>query len=278
MYCLIALPGNLLGSFAPKVGNVEVTGTTPGSVSIKATANLTNPSPYSAHIPFISVHVLSNGTVVGEAMAKNLDIRHGENTNVIVLATWNPSMGGADGRTRGRNLLSQYISGYNTSITIKTHRGSFPAKPLIGEALSKLNITVSAPRLSLPGEDEDERTRFIRDATFHVFSSTATFLLVSPLEHNTLYIDRVNATAIYNHTEPIGRIEYDLPFAAPPGETLTPKLPVEWSLDSVGYDRLKEALGGRLKLDAKAIVGVRLGRWTETVWYYGRGIGASVRP
>jgi hypothetical protein len=92
-----------------------------------------------------------------------------------------------------------------------------------------------------------------------------------------LYIDHVNATAYYNHTEPVGRIEYDFPIACPPGASQTPKLPVDWSIGSGGYEKLKNALGGKLKLDANATVGVRLGAWTETVWYVGKGIGAVVR-
>ena len=40
---------------------------------------------------------------------------------------------------------------------------------------------------------------------------------------------------------------------------------------------MKEALGGTMKLDARAVVGVRVGEWTEKVWYVGKGIGASVR-
>lgn len=256
--------------------------------------NITNPTPYSAHIPFISVHVESNGTTVGEARAEGLDIAPGDNTGLEVSATWDPSaMGGEKGAQRGRDLLSEYLSGYNTSLTIRTHRGTIPALPRLGEALARLNLTLSAPRLRLPpppgggggggggGDDDDnqeeERRRFIRDATFHVLSSTATFTLVSPLTRNTLYIDAVDATAYYNHTEPIGRIEYGLPFAAPPGSSQTPRLPVEWSVDSVGYGKLREALGGRLKLDARAVVWVRLGRWTERVWYVGKGIGARVR-
>lgn len=275
---LAAIPKGTFGSVAPKAGDIQVIETTPQSISLRATVNITNPTPYSAHIPYINIHVFSNGTLLGEAIAEHLDIKKGHNAGLTVSARWQPSWGGDEGVQRGRDLLSEYISGYNTSITLKTHRGSIPGQPLIGESLSKLNITVSAPRLSLPGNNEDEKTHFIRDATFHVFSSTATFTLVSPLQHNIIYIDHVNATALYNHTETVGRITYDLPFAAPPGETLTPRLPVEWSLDSVGYERLKDALGGRMKLDAKAVVGVRLGLWTETVWYYGRGIGASVRP
>ncbi|AEO71622.1 a551c57f-a62b-414d-9d7e-566b1074c519 [Thermothielavioides terrestris] len=278
---------DVMGSVAPKVGRVEITDTTATSISLKASVNITNPTPYSAHIPFISIHVESNGTTIGEARAENLEVKPGNNTNLPVSATWNPSMGGKEGVQHGRELLSQYLSGYNTTVTVRTHRGSVPSLPHLGEALSRLNLTLPAPRLRLPGsdhdgesgdgDDDDGQARFIRDATFHVLSSTATFTLVSPLARNTVFIDAVNATALYNHTEPIGRIEYALPFAAPPGASTTPRLPVDWSIDSVGYGKLREALGGTMKLDARAVVAVRLGRWTETVWYVGKGIGAGVR-
>jgi len=272
-----ALPKNSLTGLKPNVGNITILETTPESITLKALVNITNPTSYAAHIPSISIHIFSNGSLVGEARAENLDISTGNNTNLKVSALWEPAKGGSEGIQRGRDLLSEYLSGFNTTVTLRTHRGSIPSLPLVGHALSRLNLTLAAPRLRLPGNNEDEKSHFIRDATFHVFSSTATFTLFSPLGHNTLYLDRVNATAYYNHTDPLGRIEYDLPFACPPGASQTPKLPVEWSLDSVGYERLKDALGGQMKLDAKAVVDVRLGAWKETLWYIGKGIGAKVR-
>lgn len=45
----------------------------------------------------------------------------------------------------------------------------------------------------------------------------------------------------------------------------------------MGYDALIQALGGRLKVDAKAEVGIRVGRWVQNVWFLGRGVGAHVR-
>ena len=203
-------------------------------------------------------------------------MRPGENTNLELTALWNPSQSGSEGVKKGRDLLSQYLSGYNTTLTLQTHRNSIPFLPHVGESLAKLNLTISAPSFTVPGDSKDDTGSFIRDATFHVFSSAATFSLFSPFQRNTLYLDRINATAFYNHTEPVGKIEYNMPFACPPGTSQTPRLPVEWSLGSVGYEKLKNALGGRLKLDAKAIVDVRLGAWEETVWYIGRGIGAKV--
>jgi len=266
----------------PQVGGIRILETTYTSMRMEAIVNLTNPTPYSAYIPSVNVHILSNGSLVGIAAAQGLRVGPGNNTNLVVGATWNPSLGGDDGVLAGRDLLSQYISGYNVSITVKTHRDSIPGQPLLGEALSRFDITLQAPKLHLPsvpsdGEDEGDG-HFIRDAVFHIFTSTATFTLVSPFVQNTLYIEHINATAYYNHTEPIGVILHDLPFATPPGASETPRLPVEWSLDSVGFDKLKAALGGTLKLDAAAVVAVRLGSWKETVWFRGQGIGAHVRP
>ncbi|KAI0009283.1 hypothetical protein F4779DRAFT_582825 [Xylariaceae sp. FL0662B] len=270
------LPKGSIGNIDPKVGSIKIVDTTSDSITLQALVNLTNPTPYTAYVPFVNIHVLNNGSVLGDATVENLDVTQGENSNILVTAKWNPSMDGHISRQIGRELISQYLSGWNTSITVKAHRGSIPGQPTISEALSQFNMTFAAPRLDLPGETPEEKSRFIRDASFHLLSSTATFTLVSPLQHNSLYLDFVNATAFYNHTDPVGQIIYDLPFAAPPGKSQTPRLPVTWSFGSVGYDAVKKAIGGTLKLDAYADVDVRLGNWKESLWYQGEGIGASV--
>jgi hypothetical protein len=269
--------GGSFGDLDPRVGSIRVLDTTPGSMTLQALVNVTNPTPYAARIPYVSVFLSSNGSVVGEAIARDLDIAKGRNENLLVWATWNPSLGGHSGKKIGRALISEYLSGFNTTIDLRAHKDSFPSRPILGEALSRVNFSVTPPPMELPGDGQDDNTHFIKDATFHVFSSTATFTLLSPFKFNTLFVDHVNATAYYNHTEPVGVIVYDLPFACPPGATQTPKLPVEWSLGSDGYEKMRQALGGTLKLDAKATVGVRMGSWTETIWYEGRGIGASIR-
>ncbi|OTA65265.1 hypothetical protein K449DRAFT_327051 [Hypoxylon sp. EC38] len=271
------LPKGAIGSIDPKVGSLRVLDTTSDSITLQALVNVTNPTPYTAHIPYVNVHVLNNGSVLGSATVENIDIAQGLNSNILVTAKWNPPMGGDHSRKIGRDLISQYLSGWNTSITIKAHKHSIPGQRIISKALSAFNMTFAAPRLDLPGDTPEERSHFIRDATFHFFSSTATFTLVSPLQYNTLYLDFVNATALYNHTEPVGQILYDLPFSAPPGKSVTPKLPVDWSMDSIGYDAVRKAIGGKLKLDAYANVDMRLGNWKESLWYQGKGIGARVQ-
>jgi hypothetical protein len=91
-----------------------------------------------------------------------------------------------------------------------------------------------------------------------------------------MYITNLNATSYYDG-HPSGKILYDTPFAVPPGLSETPRLPVDWSLGSVGYEAIKKALGGKLELSAFAYVGVRIGQWREQVWYKGGKIGANVR-
>lgn len=238
-----------------------------------------------ALVPYFNIHILSNGSVIGDATARDINVTTGNNTNILIEATWDPStFGGEKAAKIGRELLSQYISGFNTSLTFQTHEGSIPHHPELGKALSRFAITLPTPRLSTPGNgngDNDDnpdsrKPHFIDDATFHLFSSTAQFTLLSPLQYTTIYIETINATAFYNHTEPVGNIDYELPFRVPPGSSQSPKLPVDWSLGSIGYESLKKAIGGTLTLDAIGTVGVRVGRWSETVWYNGSGIGASV--
>lgn len=45
----------------------------------------------------------------------------------------------------------------------------------------------------------------------------------------------------------------------------------------MGYEAVKQALGGSLKLDAKATIGLRVGQWQERVWFTGSGIGAHIK-
>lgn len=109
----------------------------------------------------------------------------------------------------------------------------------------------------------------------HFLSSTATLTLLSPLPV-PITVTRLNASALHDLTQ-LGRIFYDLPFEIPPGASTSPALPVDWSFGHVGYDEVKKALGGTLRVEAKAEISVRLGRWREEVWYEGKGLGARIR-
>lgn len=280
MSVIACLPLDTLDELKPDVDDLRIIETTETGAMMQARVNFTNPTPYTASIPYFSAHIFTNGSMIGEAIATNVTLNKGNNTNHYIRATWDPTFfGGEKAHQAAQRLLSEYLSGKNTTLELKTHNASFPGMPLLGEAFAQLNFSIPTPRLQLPGGDDGKKgpgMHFIRDATFHIFSSTATFTLASPLHYNTIYIEKINATALYNHTEPVGQIITQEVFPAPPGLSRTPRLPVSWSPGHVGYDKLKEALGGTLKLDAKAEVRIRVGNWIETFWYEGQGIGAKI--
>ena len=61
-----------------------------------------------------------------------------------------------------------------------------------------------------------------------------------------------------------------------PGVSQSPRLPVHWDIGGVGYQAVKDAVGGRLKLDAEADVGIKVGEWEEMVWFLGKGVGTGI--
>ena len=282
--------------FAPEVGSLRILDTTKTTLKLEAMVNITNPTNYSATVPYVNIKLLSNGTELGHAYAVNVVVKPGVNHNILVESLWDPP--GEAGAAQGRELLSQYISGWslehiieysteclglNTSITLKTHQGTIPSQPSLGLALARFAIDIPTPSLhtpknpSKPDDDRDPNApTFIDDATFHIITSTASFTLLSPLPKTSIFITFLNATAYYNHTLPVGGILYELPWEVPPGVSVSPRLPVDWDVTGVGYQAVKDAVGGRLKLDARAEAGIKVGMWEERVWVLGRGIGAGI--
>lgn len=170
---------------------------------------------------------------------------------------------------------------------MKAHNGSIPAQPAIGFILSEFPFTFPTPNFSGgkdpkdddpndPDKGEDDHPHFIQGTTMHLISSTAVFTLKSPFKTTTMFITNMNATAYYEG-HPAGKILYELPFAVPPGLSESPRLPVDWSFGGLGYEAIRKALGGELKLSAFADTGVRIGRWREQLWFKGRSIGAQIR-
>lgn len=94
------------------MGNLRILDTTDSSLTLEADVNFTNPTAYSASVPFVDINILTNNTILAHATAENLHVGPGNNTNLKIKATWNPSKdSGAKGLLVGRELLSQYLSG-----------------------------------------------------------------------------------------------------------------------------------------------------------------------
>ena len=117
----------------PTISNMSIYDSTVDSLILQAVANVTNPTEYSAHVPFVNVSVVVNETLVGYAFAST-DIVPGPN-DVTVRVSF-------DHTTVGRKWLSQFISGQSTNLTIKTHPGSIRGIPDIG-----LDFTLPTPHL-----------------------------------------------------------------------------------------------------------------------------------
>ncbi|OJD27142.1 hypothetical protein ACJ73_01474 [Blastomyces percursus] len=264
------------------VDALEIAQTTESSILLALRLNVTNPTEYSAKVPYINLLVAHNGTNVGHLTARNLSISPRLNSGLEISALWDPlQFGGKDGIAVGQDLISRYVSGFNTSISLRPHQHTIPNLPKLGLALSALELDIPVPNLRAPGDDDrnpgdEDQTRFIKDATLHLWSSTAEVTLASPLLSTTLLITAIDAAAFYNHTEPVGIIKYDLPFAVPPGISQTPRLPVDLDFSGAGYEAIRQALGGTLRMDAVADVDVQLGNYSNTVFYKGKGIGAKI--
>jgi len=108
----VAISGGGFKSLAPQVGDMKIIETSPGSMTLSAAVNMTNPTDYSVTVPFTEVIIAANGTNIGRAQIKDASIVPGNNTNILMEAIWEPfRAGGAKGVAVGRELLGHYISG-----------------------------------------------------------------------------------------------------------------------------------------------------------------------
>ena len=96
------------------MADLQILDSSSHSLTFQATVNITNPTEYTAHIPFVSINILSNDSVLAQAIAKDLVIVPGLNERVRVETVWDPlRLGGGRAKDVGRELLSQYISGWS---------------------------------------------------------------------------------------------------------------------------------------------------------------------
>ncbi len=104
--------GGGLGSIAPEVGDIRIVDTSKRSLTMQAEVNFTNPTMYAVFIPFIDMHFLVNGTVLGHLVVKDMAVTPGRNERLIAQTIYDPeSTSGDEGLRVGKEWLSQYVSG-----------------------------------------------------------------------------------------------------------------------------------------------------------------------
>ena len=109
MICDPAISGGNLKGLSPEIGSLRILDTTPSTLSFEAKINITNPTEYSAVVPYVNIKLLSNDSEIGHATARNVTVVPGKNHDILVEALWDPKS--PRGRAQGSELLSQYISG-----------------------------------------------------------------------------------------------------------------------------------------------------------------------
>jgi hypothetical protein len=138
-------PINRDGFSRPSISGIKVVDSSQESLTIQANANISNPTDYSAHIPHVNVSIVVNDTLIGYAWS-SADIKPGYNV-ITSRAEWRKS-------EVGREWMSRFLSGYNTSLTIRSHKDSIPGLPNIG-----LEVTVPTPHA------DQMFGKFLRDTT-----------------------------------------------------------------------------------------------------------------
>lgn len=99
-----------------KMGNLSIVDTSKTAITLQAYVNFTNPTNYSATVPYFNINILVNDTVLGQATARGVNVRPGNNTNIMVTAVWDPfTNSGEEGKAVGKEMLSQYVSGKKLS-------------------------------------------------------------------------------------------------------------------------------------------------------------------
>lgn len=145
-----------ISHLSPQIGNLSIIGTSRTSITLQAHANITNPTKYSATVPYFNINILVNNTVLGQVVAKDIVVRPGNNTNLLVTAVWDPyTHSGQGGNEVGKELLSQYISGkYQVSacfsIVANSRRLQYIPNPPNPQRHHPLPACARRPHVSLP--------------------------------------------------------------------------------------------------------------------------------
>jgi hypothetical protein len=101
-----------LSELKPRIGNLSIISTTHDSITLLTYANFTNPTNYSATIPYADIHILINETVIGHVTAEDVEVGPGKNENLRLKAVYQPKeMSGEKGVHEGLEAISRYISG-----------------------------------------------------------------------------------------------------------------------------------------------------------------------
>jgi len=95
-----------------------------------------------------------------------------------------------------------FSTGYNTTLTLRTHEGSVPSQPALGRALQRFEVEIPTPSLGglQEGDGNDDGKKgphFIEDATV----SSVLVQKVSTIPENQTLTRRIKDASHYQHSD-----------------------------------------------------------------------------
>jgi hypothetical protein len=178
----LTLPGiNGLSDPPPVILAVDVAATTPDTVTLSVTLNITNPSVIAGALGPVRLALAYGGAVVATADVDDLVVARGVNVVVAqgLFVLPDPKVDPA-GYARKTAFLGGYLSGVDA--TLRLLGGAFPASPypLLQPALAALNT--SCP---FPGLDR----RIVTNGTLYIDLSNPLLNPPPPRPNGTLFLD-----------------------------------------------------------------------------------------
>ncbi|CAH2447189.1 Hypothetical protein PP7435_CHR1-1312 [Komagataella phaffii CBS 7435] len=178
-------------------------------------------------------------------------------------------------------LVSGYLSGEETLVTIEGHDRSIPTSPLLSQVLKNLSVTLPIPQIvyeehKILSSNPDYQSGFILDSTMHLMSSEIEFTVYNPISNSEAFVLIQNAKASYEGTV-LGYIGREQSLIIPPGVSTTPRIPIRYATSGIGADILRKAVNGELKVDAQAVVEFGLQSFKLQLIYHGKGMRSNIR-
>ncbi|ANZ77053.1 BA75_04065T0 [Komagataella pastoris] len=178
-------------------------------------------------------------------------------------------------------LVSGYLSGEETLVTIEGHDRSIPTSPLLSQVLKNLSVTLPIPQIvydehKILSSNPDYQSGFILDSTMHLMSSEIEFTVYNPISNSEAFVLIENAKASYEGTV-LGYIGREQSLIIPPGVSTTPRIPIRYATSGIGADILRKAMNGELKVDAQAVVEFGLQSFKLQLIYHGKGMRSNIR-
>jgi hypothetical protein len=246
-----------------------VTSKTSAMLRLIANLELRNPVDISVDLQFLSVNIIFNNTVIGDAKVTDTSIPADALTNLTSILTLNPLS--SEARCAIEELISLYISGREPEIVVEGHEGSCKI-PAIAAILSRLSVPFKMP--SFQHEDSDQKG-FILGITFHVLSSKVQITAYNPII-NELIVIRIKEAKVFSEDVEIASIQTGPLIILRPGMSTTEGIPVTIA-QGVAKDILRKAINRNLTLHTNANFDLSIREFTLNLDYEGEDVDSEIK-